>query len=553
MCSILAILEIQGDAQPLRPRAVELSKRMRHRGPDWSGVYVGPGAVIAHERLAIVDPASGGQPLFGPNDTVLAVNGEIYDHRRVRARFPEYPFRTGSDCEVLLALYDAHGADFLNDVNGIFAFVLYDARRRRYVIARDPIGVMPLYTGRDAQGRLYVASEMKALLDDCVTIEDFPPGHVLDSEVGEPVRYYQPGWRDYDAVANNPADPQALREALEAAVTRQLMTDVPYGVLLSGGLDSSLVSALAAKHAGRRVETDEREDAWWPRVPSFAIGLEGSPDLAAAAIAAKALGTVHHGFVYTFEEGLDAIRDVIWHLETYDVTTIRASTPMMLMARRIKAMGIKMVLSGEGADEVFAGYLYFHKAPNARELHEETVRKLDLLYKYDCLRANKSMAAWGVEARVPFLDRELLDVAMSLSPSAKLSGGERMEKHILRQAADGLLPDAIRWRQKEQFSDGVGYGWIDGLRAHAEAQVTDEMMAGAAERFAHAPPATKEADAYRAIFAELFPHPSAALQVPGGPSIACSTPTAILWDEAFAKNADPSGRAVRGVHRDSYE
>ncbi len=552
MCSIFAILEIQGDPQPLRPRALELSKRMRHRGPDWSGVYLGPGAVIAHERLAIVDPASGGQPLHGPRDTVLAVNGEIYDHRKIRARYASYPFRTGSDCEVILALYDDKGADFLNDLNGIFAFVLYDASQRRYLIARDPIGVMPLYTGRDAEGRLYVASEMKALIDDCVTIEDFPPGHYLDSEVGELRRYYQPSWRDYDAVKGTPADPIHLRSALEAAVTRQLMTDVPYGVLLSGGLDSSLVSALAAKHAGRRVESDEREDAWWPRVHSFAIGLEGSPDLDAAAIAAKAIGTVHHALVYTFEEGLDAIRDVIWHLETYDVTTIRASTPMTLMARRIKAMGIKMVLSGEGADEVFAGYLYFHKAPNARELHEETVRKLDQLFKYDCLRANKSMAAWGVEARVPFLDRELLDVAMSFDPAAKMSGPDRMEKHVLRQAADGLLPDAIRWRQKEQFSDGVGYGWIDGLKAHAERQVTDEMMRGAAERFPHGTPATKEGYFYRSIFDEHFPHPSAPLQVPGGPSIACSTPTAILWDEAWAKMADPSGRAVRGVHKKAY-
>ncbi|MCB9598092.1 MAG: asparagine synthase B [Sandaracinaceae bacterium] len=553
MCSIFAILEIQGDPQALRPRALELSKRMRHRGPDWSGVYVGPGAVIAHERLAIVDPASGGQPLHGPNDTVLAVNGEIYDHRRIRATHPDYPFRTGSDCEVILALYDDKGSDFLNDLNGIFAFVLYDASSQRYVIARDPMGVMPLYTGRDAEGRLYVASEMKALIDDCVTIEDFPPGHVLDSEVGEVRRYYEPTWREYDAVASTPAEASKLRAALEAAVTRQLMTDVPYGVLLSGGLDSSLVSALAARHANRRVESDEREDAWWPRVHSFAIGLEGSPDLAAAEVAAKAIGTVHHSLVYTFEEGLDAIRDVIWHLETYDVTTIRASTPMTLMARRIKAMGIKMVLSGEGADEIFAGYLYFHKAPNARELHEETVRKLFSLYKYDCLRANKSMAAWGVEARVPFLDRELLDVAMSFDPAAKMSGAGRMEKHILRQAADGLLPDAIRWRQKEQFSDGVGYGWIDGLKAHAEAHVTDAMMAEAEMRFLHAPPTTKEAYYYRAIFAELFDHPSAPLQVPGGPSIACSTPTAIAWDEAFAKNADPSGRAIRGVHQDSYE
>jgi len=553
MCSIFAILEIADDPATHRVRAIERSKRMRHRGPDWSGVWIGEDALMVHERLAIVDPASGGQPLHGPNDTVLAVNGEIYDHRRIRGELSDYPFRTGSDCEVILALYDAKGADFLNDLNGIFAFVLYDASKGRYVIARDPMGVMPLYTGRDAEGRLYVASEMKALLEDCVTIEDFPPGHVLDSEVGELVQYYRPRWRDYDAVKDHPADPKEVRAALEAAVTRQLMTDVPYGVLLSGGLDSSVVTALAAKHAGRRVESDEKEDAWYPRVHSFAIGLEGSPDLAAAKIAADSIGTVHHGFTYSFEEGLDAIRDVIWNIETYDVTTIRASTPMWLMARRIKAMGIKMVLSGEGADESFAGYLYFHKAPDARELHDECVRKLDHLYKYDNLRANKSMAAWGVEARVPFLDRALLEVSMGFDPAAKMSGPDRMEKHVLRQAADGLLPDAIRWRQKEQFSDGVGYGWIDGLRDHAEAQVTDEMLEGAAERFEYNPPSTKEGYFYRTIFDELFDHPEAAKQVPGGKSIACSSPTAIKWDASFEANADPSGRAIRGVHEDSYE
>ncbi len=552
MCSIFAILEIQGDPAALRPRALTLSKRMRHRGPDWSGVYVGEGAVIVHERLAIVDPVSGGQPLLGPKGTALAINGEIYDHRRVRAAYPDYPFGTGSDCEVILALYDDRGSDFLNQINGIFAFVLYDEPRGRFLIARDPMGVMPLYTGRDAEGRLYVASEMKALVDDCVTIEDFPPGHVLDSEIGEPRPYYTPTWRDYDDVLETPADPTRIRAALEAAVTRQLMTDVPYGALLSGGLDSSLITALASRHAGRRVESDERDDAWWPRVHSFAIGLEGSPDLAAAAIAAESIGTVHHSLVYSFEEGLDALRDVIWHLETYDVTTIRASTPMVLMARRIKAMGIKMVLSGEGADEIFAGYLYFHKAPNARELHEETVRKLDQLYKYDCLRANKSMAAWGVEARVPFLDREFLDVAMAFDPAAKMAGRGRMEKHILRQAADGLLPDSIRWRQKEQFSDGVGYGWIDGLKDNAERQVSADMMAGARERFPHASPTTKEGYLYRAIFDELFDHPSAPGLIPGGPSIACSTPTAIAWDASFAAHADPSGRAVRGVHDDGY-
>ncbi len=552
MCSIFAVLDIEGDPRELREGAVKLSRIMRHRGPDWSGVYVGGRAVLAHERLAIVDPASGGQPLYGPDGTVLAVNGEIYDHRRIRAAHPDYAFETESDCEVILALYQDKGVEFLNDLNGIFAFVLYDEPRDRYLIARDPIGVMPLYMGRDAEGRRYVASEMKALLTVCDEIEDFPPGHYLDSEVGEPVRYYEPAWRDYEVAKATAPDRKALIAALDAAVARQLMTDVPYGLLLSGGLDSSLLAALAMRHASRRVETGEKDEAWWPRVHSFAIGLEGSPDLAAAQIAADALGTVHHALEYTFEEGLDALREVIWHLETYDVTTIRASTPMVLMARRIKAMGIKMVLSGEGADEIFAGYLYFHKAPNAKELHDELVRKLDSLYKYDCLRANKSMAAWGVEARVPFLDREFLDVAMTLDPEAKMVKDGRIEKQLLREAAEGLLPDAILWRQKEQFSDGVGYGWIDGLKAHAEREVSDAQLASAAERFSYAPPATKEAYFYRTIFDSLFDHPDAAKQLPGGPSIACSTPTAIAWDESFKDHADPSGRAVRGVHDDAY-
>jgi asparagine synthase (glutamine-hydrolysing) len=554
MCSIFGILEIDGDPRELRRAALDRSRRMRHRGPDWSGVFVGDRAILVHERLAIVDPASGGQPLYGSDDdTVLAVNGEIYDHRRIRAEHPSYPFRTGSDCEVLLALYEEKGADFLNDLNGIFAFVLYDRRRDRYVIGRDPIGVMPLYTGRDAEGRFYVASEMKALVGLCTTIEDFPPGHVLDSEVGHPVRYYRPAWREYDAVRGVRADRGELRDALEGAVQRQLMSDVPYGVLLSGGLDSSLLTALAAKHSRRRVETDEREEAWWPRLHSFAIGLEGSPDLAAARTAADAIGTVHHELVYTFEEGLDALHDVIWHLETFDVTTVRASTPMMLMARRIKAMGIKMVLTGEGSDEIFGGYLYFHKAPDAEEFHAETIRKLDQLHKFDCLRANKSMAAWGVEARVPFLDREFLDVAMAFDADDKMVKDGRMEKHVLRASFDGVLPDSILWRQKEQFSDGVGYGWIDGLRDHAEREVSDAMMAEAHERFPINPPLTKEAYFYRAIFDELFPTEAAVRCVPEGKSIACSTPTALRWDAAFEAQADPSGRAVSDVHEDGWK
>ena len=568
MCSVLGIFEIEpgvnGDpgAADLRRRALDLSRRQRHRGPDWSGVYAGERAILAHERLSIVDVESGAQPLFGPgppgDTSVLAVNGEIYNHAALEGGVARgYPFRTRSDCEVILALYEGRPDDpaaWLNELSGIFAFALYDEARDRYLIARDPIGVMPLYTGRDIEGRLYVASEMKALIDTCPEIHDFPPGHLLDSRDGDgrPVPYYEPAWRDYGAVADGPTDPGRVREALEAAVHRQLMSDVPYGVLLSGGLDSSIISALAMRFSRRRVETDDAEEAWWPRLHSFAVGLEGAPDVAAARAAAAAIGTVHHEIVYTLQEGLDALSDVIRHLETFDVTTVRASTPMYLMARRIKAMGIKMVLSGEGADEVFGGYLYFHRAPDARAFHEETVRKLDQLHKYDCLRANKSMAAWGVEARVPFLDREFLDVAMALDPESKRPGDGRMEKHILREAFEGLLPDEILWRQKEQFSDGVGYSWIDSLKEMAEAEIGDGQLARASARFPTNTPLTKEAYLYRAIFASHFPGEPAARCVPEGPSIACSTPAAIAWDPAFAGMADPSGRAVQGVHAHSY-
>ncbi len=555
MCSILGIFEISPGAAGLRSLALELSRRQRHRGPDWSGLFEGERAILAHERLAIVDMEHGAQPLYSPDrQVVLAVNGEIYNHRRLEESLERpYPLQTGSDCEVILALYEQRGADFLNDLNGIFAFALYDRRSDRYLIARDPIGVNPLYTGRDADGRLFVASELKALEGTCKSIAVFPPGHYLDSAIGEPVRYYQPAWRDYDSTIGRRADPRALRAGLESAVERQLMSDVPYGVLLSGGLDSSAVTAVAAGFARRRIENGGRSEAWWPRLHSFAIGLEGSPDLEAARLAAAAIGTVHHEFLYTLQEGLDALSDVIYHLETFDVTTVRASTPMYLMARRIKAMGVKMILSGEGADEVFGGYLYFHKAPGAREFHEETVRKLDQLHLYDCLRANKSMAAWGVEARVPFLDREFLDVAMSFDAADKMTGPGRMEKHVLRTAFTGALPDEILWRQKEQFSDGVGYGWIDALRERAAEEVSDHQLAQAAFRFPINPPPTKEAYLYRAIFESHFPSPAAAETVPGGPSIACSTPAAIEWDAAFAAAADPSGRAVRGVHRQSWD
>jgi asparagine synthase (glutamine-hydrolysing) len=554
MCSILAILEPKGEAEAVRSRALRLSKMQRHRGPDWSGVHATEGAVLAHERLAIVDVLNGAQPLRNAAGSVaLAVNGEIYNHRELRASLTtSHRFMTESDCEVILALYQEQGPEFVDRLNGIFAFVLHDAERGRYLVARDHLGIVPLYMGRDGEGTLHVASEMKALVPVCESVGEFPPGHVLDSETGEPVRYYRRPWRRFESVTGAPAEPAALRDALEAAVRRQLMSDVPYGVLLSGGLDSSVIAASAAKFAGRRVEDGGRSAAWWPRLHSFAIGLEGAPDLAAAREVAAHVGTVHHELHFTVQEGLDGLADVIHHLETYDVTTIRAGTPMYLLARRIRAMGVKMVLSGEGADEIFGGYLYFHRAPDARGLHEETVRKLDRLHLYDCLRANKAMAAWGVEARVPFLDREFLDVAMGIDPAAKMSGPGRMEKQLLREAFADALPESVVCRQKEQFSDGVGYSWIDSLKAHAERSVSDCEMAGAAERFPHNPPATREAYLYRSIFAEHFPLESCAACVPGGPSVACSTPEALAWDETLRAVTDPSGRSVRGVHREAY-
>ncbi|MEO7432426.1 MAG: asparagine synthase B [Dokdonella sp.] len=550
MCSIFGMFDLQpgDDLAALRLQALELSQRQRHRGPDWSGVFVDAGAILVHERLAIVDPASGSQPLRSRDGSLaLAVNGEIYNHRELRAA-SAYDFTTGSDCEVINALYREHGDEFLPQLNGIFAFALWDGAAQRYLIARDPLGVCPLYWGHDAQGRLCVASEMKALVGLCADLSTFPPGHVYNSASGQLRRYYDKPWREHAVTCGKHLGDGELRAAFEQAVHRQLMTDVPYGVLLSGGLDSSLVAACAARFARERVEDDDRSEAWWPRLHSFAIGLDGSPDLAAAKIAADALGTVHHGFVYTFAEGLDALPEVIRHIETYDVTTIRAATPMFLLARRIKAMGVKMVLSGEGADEIFGGYLYFHKAPTAQAFHEETVRKLDALHSYDCLRANKAMMAWGVEARVPFLDLEFLDVAMGMDAVHKMAGNGRIEKAVLREAFVGALPDSILWRQKEQFSDGVGYGWIDGLKAHAELAVGDREFAAAATRFAHNTPATKEAYFYRRLFEKHFPGEACAATVPGGKSIACSTPAALAWDPAFANAADPSGRSVRGVH-----
>ncbi|MDE1513453.1 MULTISPECIES: asparagine synthase B [Vibrio] len=554
MCSIFGILDIKTDAAALRPVALEMSKKLRHRGPDWSGIYACDKAILAHERLAIVGLSSGAQPLYSPDrKLILAVNGEIYNHKEIRERYQgQYQFQTDSDCEVILALYRDKGVELLEELNGIFAFVLYDEEKDQYLIGRDHIGIIPLYQGHDEHGNLYVASEMKALVPVCKTLSEFPPGSYLSSQDKTATRYYVRDWNHYDAVKDNVSSKQELTQALEAAVKRQLMTDVPYGVLLSGGLDSSITSAIAKRFAAMRIEDDEKTAAWWPQLHSFAIGLEGAPDLKAAREVAEQIGTVHHEMIYTLQEGLDAIRDVIYHIETYDVTTIRASTPMFLMGRKIKAMGIKMVLSGEGADEIFGGYLYFHKAPNAQEFHEETVRKLLALNLFDCARANKSLAAWGVEGRVPFLDKEFIDVAMRLNPQDKMCGNGKMEKHILRECFEDYLPASIAWRQKEQFSDGVGYGWIDTLKATAEAKVTDQQMESASFRFPYNTPTTKEGYVYREIFEELFPLESAARCVPGGPSVACSSAKAIEWDESFKNCIDPSGRAVKAVHKQAY-
>ena len=550
MCGIVGIFQIKQQTEELRAKALKMSQKLRHRGPDWSGIYVGGSTILTHERLSIVDPQSGGQPLYSPNrKQVLAVNGEIYNHQNIRSRYVgNYEFRTGSDCEVILALYRDKGIHFLEELNGIFAFALYDEERDEFLIARDAIGVVPLYIGKDRDGLLYVASELKALEGFCDEYEPFLPGHYYWSREGEMRRWYNRDWMQYEAVKNNESSMSRLHDALEAAVRRQLMSDVPYGVLLSGGLDSSVISAIAKKHAELRVETDNQSEAWWPQLHSFAVGLKGSPDLVKAREVAEHIGTVHHEIHYTIQEGLDAIRDVIYYVETYDVTTVRASTPMYLLARVIKSMGIKMVLSGEGADEVFGGYLYFHKAPNAEAFHEETVRKLNKLYLYDCLRANKSLSAWGVEGRVPFLDTEFLDVAMRLNPIDKMCPGTTIEKRIVREAFGELLPESVAWRQKEQFSDGVGYSWIDTLKAITSKAVSDEQMAHASERFPINTPMNKEEYYYRTIFEEHFPSRSAALSVPHEASVACSTAIAMKWDKAWNGLNEPSGRAVRDVH-----
>lgn len=561
MCGITGIFNIKEQTPELRRKALRMSQKIRHRGPDWSGIYVGGSAILAHERLSIVDPESGGQPLYSPDRRqVLAVNGEIYNHRELRARYAgKYAFQTGSDCEVILALYQEKGIHFLEELNGIFAFALYDEEKDDFLIARDPIGVIPLYIGKDKEGRIYFGSELKALEGFCDEYEPFLPGHYYQGSEGKMHRWYTRDWMEYEAVKDAPhtapctAQAAAVRQALEAAVQRQLMSDVPYGVLLSGGLDSSVISAIAKKYAAKRIETDNTADAWWPQLHSFAVGLKGAPDLLKAREVAQHIGTVHHEINYTIQEGLDAIRDVIYFIETYDVTTVRASTPMYLLARVIKSMGIKMVLSGEGADEVFGGYLYFHKAPTPQAFHEETVRKLSKLYLYDCLRANKSLSAWGVEGRVPFLDKEFLDVAMRIAPTAKMCPGKEIEKRVVREAFADMLPESVAWRQKEQFSDGVGYSWIDTLKAVTAAAVSDEQMEHAAERFPIHTPQNKEEYYYRSIFEEHFPSDSAALSVPSVPSVACSTAEALAWDASFQGKNDPSGRAVAGVHEEAYQ
>lgn len=554
MCGIVGIFNIKEQRKELRQKALKMAQKIRHRGPDWSGIYVGSKAILAHERLSIVDPQSGGQPLYSADKKqVLAVNGEIYNHRDLRNEYAgKYDFQTGSDCEVILALYKHKGIDFLEDLSGIFAFALYDEEKDEFLIARDPIGVIPLYIGKDADGKIYCASELKALEGYCDEYEPFLPGHYYWSKEGVMKRWYQREWTEYETVKNNDAKVSDVHDALEDAVQRQLMSDVPYGVLLSGGLDSSVISAVAKKYASKRIETDGASDAWWPQLHSFAIGLKGAPDLSKAREVADYIGTVHHEINYTVQEGLDAIRDVIYFIETYDVTTVRASTPMYLLARVIKSMGIKMVLSGEGADEIFGGYLYFHKAPDAKAFHDETVRKLSKLHMYDCLRANKSLAAWGVEGRVPFLDKEFLDVAMRLNPQAKMAPGNVIEKKIVREAFADMLPESVTWRQKEQFSDGVGYNWIDTLKEVTTNAVTDEQMLHAHERFPINTPLSKEEYYYRSIFEEHFPSESAARSVPSVPSVACSTAEALAWDASFQNVNDPSGRAVKGVHAESY-
>ncbi|CAA6654745.1 unnamed protein product [Spirodela intermedia] len=523
MCGILAVLCCSDDSQAKRVRVLELSRRLKHRGPDWSGLAQHGDCFLSHQRLAIIDPASGDQPLFnGDGSIIVTVNGEIYNHEELRKSLPSHKFRTGSDCDVIAHLYEEHGENFIDMLDGIFSFVLLDKRNNTFLAARDAIGVTPLYIGWGLDGSVWISSEMKGLNDDC---EHFEHGFR---------RWYNPPWFS-ETIPSVPYDPLVLRKAFEDAVIKRLMTDVPFGVLLSGGLDSSLVASVTARHlAGSKAA-----EQWGTQLHSFCVGLEGSPDLKAAKEVSEYLGTVHHEF----------------HFTTYDVTSIRASTPMFLMSRKIKSLGVKMVISGEGSDEIFGGYLYFHKAPNKEEFHRETCRKIKALHQYDCLRANKATSAWGLEARVPFLDKEFINTAMSIDPEWKMIKPElrRMEKWVLRKAFDDeenpYLPKHILYRQKEQFSDGVGYSWIDGLKAHAAEHVTDRMMLNAKKIYPHNTPTTKEGYYYRMIFERFFPQADG----PGGPSVACSTAAAMSWDAQWSSNPDPSGRAALGVHLSAYE
>ena len=555
MCGIVCAFNIKGNKELIRSNVLKMAQKVRHRGPDWSGIYSNDNAILAHERLAIVDPTSGKQPLISQDGKkIVAVNGEIYNHKILRQNsLKDYSFKTQSDCEVIIPLYELKGVNFLNDLNGIFAFALYDSLTNTYLIARDHMGIIPLYMGWDDKNVFYVSSELKSLEGVCDKIELFPPGHYLCSNDMELKKWYKPDWTSYNKVKNAETNISKIHDSLSDAVKRQLMSDVPYGVLLSGGLDSSITSALAKKFASKRIETGDKQDAWWPQLHSFSVGLKGAPDLKAAKIVADHIGTVHHEINFTVQEGIDAIRDVIYHLETYDITTVRASTPMYLMARAIKSLGIKMVLSGEGADELFGGYLYFHKAPDSKEFHEETVRKLDKLHQYDCLRANKSLAAWGIEGRVPFLDKEFIETAMTINPDDKMIKNGKIEKWVLREAFKEYLPESVLWRQKEQFSDGVGYSWIDSLKDLVTKEVSDLELEKASDIFPINTPLNKEEYFYRTIFYEHFPSDAAAKSVPSVPSVACSTPHALKWDESFKNLNDPSGRSISNIHNESYE
>ncbi|OJJ44746.1 hypothetical protein ASPZODRAFT_134859 [Penicilliopsis zonata CBS 506.65] len=570
MCGIFACHH-HPDVQKFKPTALRMAKAVRHRGPDWSGNFVDDSTILAHERLSIVGVDSGAQPLVNDDGSLaLAVNGEIYNHRILRKSLKTpYNFKTHSDCEVIIPLYMEHGLDAPKHLDGMFSWVLYDKKQDRVIAARDPIGVTSFYYGTSwkTPGAVYFASELKCLHPVCDKILAFPPGHVYDSKTGEFTRYFEPKWWDPTNVPSTPLDLKLIRETLEKSVRKRLMAEVPYGVLLSGGLDSSLVASIAQRETLRMQEAAKSAAASQAReselvgiddsnelstvttfqqLHSFSIGLPGAPDTKAALEVAEFLGTKHHAFTFEVQEGLDALSDVIYHLETYDVTTIRASTPMYLLSRKIKAMGVKMVLSGEGSDEIFGGYLYFHAAPNREEFHKETVRRVKNLHLADCLRANKSTSAWGLEARVPFLDKKFLEVCMDIEPKEKMITKERIEKYILRKAFDTsdepdvepYLPDKILWRQKEQFSDGVGYSWIDGLKDNAELHVTDEMMKNPKPEWGTDIPDTKEAYWYRCMFDEIFPPYCAS--------------TVERWTPTWSKQTDPSGRAI-ATHVAKYE